>query len=147
VSLNLNFLKNQVQTIHDPNRAAAAKVGGYQPNRAPLYQRSMCSYTTQFVPRPLDGCLINAECYLAMALVLSEAIKKGGFILVKRGFFDKFKDPQYANSSKPKIIQSKAIPSYKLFKEKCETPATSSGGKAAKFRSETTTANCLEFSV
>jgi len=78
-----------VQTIHDPNRAAAEN-GGFKPSRAPLYQRSMCSYTTQYVPRPLDGVVINRECY-------------------------------------------------HLFKEKCETPATSSGGNAAKFRSETTT--------
>jgi len=77
-----------VQNIHDPNRAAAEKEGGFQPNRAPLYQRSMCSYTTQFVPRPLDGAMINKECY-------------------------------------------------KLFKEKCETPGTSSAG-AGKFRGETT---------
>lgn len=74
-----------VQGIHDINRS-----GKFKPSRAPLYQRSMCSYTQQFVPRPLDGVQINKECY-------------------------------------------------NLFKEKCETPATSSGGKGAKFHDETTT--------
>merc|ERR1719199_376334 len=37
--------------------------GTFKPSRAPLYQRSMCSYTQQFVPRPLDGKAINKECY------------------------------------------------------------------------------------
>lgn len=47
-----------VQSIHDHNRA-----GKFKPSQAPLYQRSMCSYTQQFVPRPLDGVAINKECY------------------------------------------------------------------------------------
>mmetsp|Transcript_16601 Transcript_16601/g.41052 ORF Transcript_16601/g.41052 Transcript_16601/m.41052 type:complete len:291 (+) Transcript_16601:204-1076(+) len=75
-----------VQGIHDINRS-----GKFKPSRAPLYQRSMCAYTQQFVPRPLDGVQINKECY-------------------------------------------------DLFKEKCETPSTSSGGKGAIFHGETTTA-------
>ncbi|CAD7929859.1 unnamed protein product [Amoebophrya sp. A25] len=75
-----------VQGIHDINRS-----GKFKPSVAPLYQRTMCAYTQQFVPRPLDGVQINKECY-------------------------------------------------DLFKEKCETPSTSSGGKGAIFYSETTTA-------
>ena len=46
-----------VQDIHDGARAT------FKPSRAPLYQRTMCAYTEQFVPRPLDGKMINKECY------------------------------------------------------------------------------------
>lgn len=47
-----------VQEIHDINKSRK-----FKRNEAPLYQRSMCAYTQQFVPRPLDGVQINKECY------------------------------------------------------------------------------------
>lgn len=53
------FARSQsYQNIHDSNRGKA-----FKPNRAPLYQRSMCTHTQQYVPRPLDGFAINKECY------------------------------------------------------------------------------------
>jgi len=56
-ALLLGSKSKSVQDIHDGARAT------FKPSRAPLYQRTMCAYTEQFVPRPLDGKMINKECY------------------------------------------------------------------------------------
>ena len=58
-SLHAGAKGKSVQDIHDISRAR----GQYKHSTAPMYQRTMCSYTQEFVPRPLDGAQINKECY------------------------------------------------------------------------------------
>jgi len=43
-----------VQDIHDSNAY-------YKAPEAPMYQRSMCTYAQDFVPRPLGGCQATSE--------------------------------------------------------------------------------------
>jgi len=114
--LLLKAKSKSVQNIHDPNRAAAEKEGGFQPNRAPLYQRSMCAYTTQFVPRPLDGALINKECYKLFKEKCETATGSGA------AGGGKFRGETTTNASYPeysRIESEKAIPpNFKPIQEK-----------------------------
>jgi len=73
-SLLAGSRSKSVQDIHDGNRASFKK------SVAPLYQRTMCSYTQQYVPRPLDGVEINKECYdlFKEKCETSTAANKGG---------------------------------------------------------------------
>jgi len=48
-----------MQSIQDPNKGAQK----YQVSQAPLYQRSMCQYSQDFVPLPLGGLAVTKEFY------------------------------------------------------------------------------------
>merc|ERR1719197_2143639 len=54
----MNCRSKSVQDIHDPSHGMK-----YQRPEAPLWQRSMCAYSQQFNPLPLDGCGVNKALY------------------------------------------------------------------------------------